>query len=64
MQRGTAAGTTVSGDSIRWLFRWTAPSESGGPVVFHVAANAANFDDSPLGDFIYATSIAVPPQRR
>jgi hypothetical protein len=24
-------------------------------VVFHVAANAANGDDSALGDFIYTT---------
>lgn len=56
------AGTTVAGDSIRWVLRWTAPAESRGPIVFHVAANAANDDDSPLGDFIYTTSLTtIPP---
>ena len=45
---GTAART--SGEAA-WTFAWTAPDS--GPVVFHVAANAANGDDSALGDFIY-----------
>ena len=40
---------------LEWTIRWTAPPASGGPVVFHVAANAANDDDSPLGDYIYMT---------
>jgi hypothetical protein len=62
--RHTLAGTNVSGDSIRWLFRWTAPGEPRGPVVFHVAGNAANYDDSPLGDFIYATAVTVSSGRR
>ncbi len=53
------AGTTVAGDSARWVLRWTAPAASQGPVVFHVAANAANDDDSPLGDFIYTTSLTT-----
>jgi hypothetical protein len=57
--RHTLAGTTVSGDSIRWTFRWTAPGGPPGPVVFHVAGNAANYDDSPLGDFIYAIEVRL-----
>jgi hypothetical protein len=47
---GTEART--SGEA-EWTFAWTAPDS--GPVVFHVAANAANGDDSALGDFIYTT---------
>jgi len=35
-----------------------------GAVVLHVAANAANDDDSPLGDFIYASAVQVPPGPR
>jgi len=48
----TKVGTEprTSGEAA-WTFAWTAPDS--GPVVFHVAANAANGDDSALGDFIY-----------
>jgi hypothetical protein len=54
----TAGGTALSGDVGRWMVRWTAPAVPGG-VVLHVAANAANDDDSPLGDFIYARAVRV-----
>jgi hypothetical protein len=30
-------------------------------VVFHVAANAANDNDSPMGDYIYARSFTARP---
>ncbi len=42
--------------SIRWQLEWTAPAE-GGAVVFHAAANAADDDQSPFGDWIYTTSV-------
>jgi hypothetical protein len=43
-----------------WAVRWRAPEEAVAPVLFNAAANAANYDDSPLGDFPYtqeATSL-------
>ncbi len=49
-------GTELTGrDSVRWALRWTAPA-SGGGVVFHVAANAANDDDSQFGDFVFTAT--------
>ena len=42
--------------SIHWQVEWRAPEE-GGAVVFHVAANAADGDQSPFGDWIYTTSV-------
>ena len=45
----------VASDTVRWLLEWTAPEE-GGDVVFHVAANAVDLDESPFGDWIYTTS--------
>ena len=39
-------------DSLRWELDWRAPAEDVGTVVFHVAANSANDDDSMLGDVI------------
>jgi len=56
----TRAGSTAAGDSIVWGLRWTAPSRSG-PVVFHVAGNAGDDDESPLGDFIYTAERVVEP---
>jgi hypothetical protein len=47
-------------DSTRWSLVWTAPS-SGGPVVFHVAANAADGDGTADGDHIHTTVIESAP---
>jgi hypothetical protein len=42
----------------KWTFEWTAPSAPS-PVVFNVAANAANGDASPLGDHIYTAAVTT-----
>lgn len=62
------AGQTAAGSSLgtagaaRWTVEWTAP-DRGGPVIFHVAANAANGNESADGDFVYTTAgeSAPPP---
>lgn len=43
-------------DVVRWTLRWTAPPERRA-VLFHVAANAANGDDSQSGDFVYISRV-------
>jgi hypothetical protein len=48
----------VSTDTARWTLVWTAPGH-GGTVLFHVAANAANDDSSPLGDYVYTVESRV-----
>ena len=40
----------------RWTLAWTAPP-SAEPVLFHVAANAANGDEAADGDYIYTAAI-------
>ena len=55
LQHTRAGAEQVKAGGAAWRFEWTAPDE--GPVIFHLAANAANGDDSPLGDFIY-TAVA------
>ncbi len=40
-------------------FRWVAPSTAVGEIVVNAAANAANGDASPVGDYIYSTSLSV-----
>jgi len=55
----TRGGSVVNpGNMTVWQVRWTAPAASD-PVVFHVAANNANGDDSPLGDFIYTAEAST-----
>lgn len=49
----TPAGTDVETPEVgRWMVEWVAPA-GGGPVIFNVAANSANGDNSPFGDLIY-----------
>jgi hypothetical protein len=60
----TAAGAErVEGGEARWRLRWRAPvgDEPPGPVVFHAAANAADYDDSELGDRVYVGSAVSRP---
>ena len=51
VQYASHAGA-AGADSLRWQLEWRAPSEDVGSVIFHVAANSANDDDSMLGDVI------------
>jgi uncharacterized protein (TIGR03437 family) len=55
---GSPPGTPAGSD---FLFNWTAPDTSAGPVVFHAAGNAANASLDEHGDRIYTTSVTVPP---
>ncbi|OFV94779.1 MAG: hypothetical protein A3F68_12655 [Acidobacteria bacterium RIFCSPLOWO2_12_FULL_54_10] len=57
---GTRNGTT---QGASFNFNWQAPPTSAGPVVFHVAANAANGDFNNTGDRIYSSSKTVQPQQ-
>lgn len=61
--RHTRAGSRLAvPDTARWALLWQAPPAAAGPVVFHLAANAANDDDSEFGDVIYTTRRTLPPE--
>jgi hypothetical protein len=47
-----------------WIVEWTAPAAPLGSVVFHVAANASDDNDSPLGDYVFARSFPVPSSEK
>ncbi len=60
----TRAGTSVADPfAATWSMTWSAPSVRG-DVVFHVAANSANGDDSPLGDLVYTAVTHTSPGPR
>jgi hypothetical protein len=42
-------------DSAVWRVHWTAPA-AGAPVVFHLAGNAADGDESQFGDHVYTAT--------
>ncbi len=47
----------------RWWIEWTAPeTDEGSAVIFHLAANASNDDDSEFGDYIYTAGYRIPPR--
>jgi hypothetical protein len=55
----SAEGTKSTDEhEVSWSFTWIAP-ETGDPVIFNVAANAGNYDDSSFGDWIYAQEVTV-----
>ena len=63
--RHTFDGTRTDSAGVRrlsWRVEWTAPA-NGGDVAFHVAANAANDDASPLGDFVYTRAFGARATR-
>ena len=57
-------GIVPTGGTVTvWTLGWVAPNDALGPVVFHVAANAANGDNSEFGDFVYLDSLVLAPHR-
>jgi hypothetical protein len=58
LQHSRAGAGLTSADTAQWRFTWRAP-QGVGPVVFHLAANASNTDNSPLDDFIYTRAIVL-----
>jgi hypothetical protein len=63
--RHTRAGSEPRApETAGWTLKWTAPTEMAGAVIFHVVANAANGDDSPLDDYIYTAVKSSVPDRR
>jgi hypothetical protein len=54
-----AGSRAVAPDTARWRVVWTAPLS--GVVLFHIAANAADDDESPMGDMIYAACRRTVP---
>lgn len=62
--RQTLAGAEpVAAQEAFWSVRWIAPDEPAEPVLFHAAANAANYDDSEFGDVVYTASARSEPRR-
>lgn len=55
-----AGSALAAPDTARWTVLWTAPA-GGGAVVFDVAANAANEDDSSSGDYVYTADAKTTP---
>ncbi len=53
---GTYSGT--AGPAV-WRFQWTAPADSVTRLTFYLTGNAANYDNSITGDYIYRRSYEI-----
>jgi hypothetical protein len=51
----SAGSAETSPDSIRWTVLWRAPA-TGGRVLFHAAANAADGNGSADGDYVFTAN--------
>lgn len=59
----TRAGSVLAeGHAALWSVEWVAPAEVAGPVVFHLAGNAADGDASPLEDYVYTHAARSEPR--
>lgn len=59
VQHSSEGSTSSKENSNSWTIRWRAPDNPKGTVVFNVASNAANGDQSEFGDYIYTDEIKV-----
>ena len=57
----TREGSNVTGDTVRWHLRWTAPMAHEDVVVNGVSVSA-NDDNSPLDDAVYAMTAVLRPR--
>ena len=54
----SAEGTSPTEErKVQWSFTWKAPEDRDSRIIFNIAANAGNNDDSSFGDWIYAEEI-------
>jgi hypothetical protein len=60
LARSTTAGRTPADGASTWTLDWQAPAQVGAPIRFTLWANAANGDDSPLGDRTHRREWSVP----
>ena len=64
LHQSEAGSATHDPSGARWSFGWRAPAAnaigSDATVVFHVAANSGNGDNSPLGDLVYTAEHTLP----
>ena len=58
-QEGTHAGFFDGPNS--WTFTWTAPAQPAGTIWLYAAGNASNDSGDDQGDYIYTTSLGIPP---
>jgi hypothetical protein len=63
VQHNLAGSRAAAPGQNRWTIEWDAPAAASAPVQFNVAANAANNDDSALGDYIYVKAVRSAPER-
>jgi len=60
VQHSPAGADAQAPGEERWTFQWVAP-QAPRPVLFHLAANAANGDNLPRGDFICTATARARP---
>ncbi len=56
----TADGTVpTSAGKNKWTFRWQAPSENKGTIIFYYVTNSTNKNDASTGDQLYLSNYKI-----
>lgn len=55
----TSLGTFPNQSFGHWEILWTTPSVGAGPAHFYWAGNAANYNFTQTGDFVYASNLSI-----
>lgn len=57
LQHAEAGTRPTANREVSWNFNWQAPEARNGSIIFNIAANAGNNDDSAFGDWIYVKEL-------
>jgi hypothetical protein len=63
LQHGREGISPTAERKVSWTFLWNAPDEKANKVIFNIAANAGNDDDSAFGDWIYVRELTLSAGR-
>ena len=62
IQHSSNGTAPTANRTVEWSFMWTAPETAQEPVLFNLASNAGNYDDSSFGDWIYVKELKSVPE--
>jgi hypothetical protein len=61
IEHTSTGASSVSTDSVSYVFEWKAPTNNLGNIKFHLVLNVTNNNGNDQGDYIYSKSFTISP---
>lgn len=61
IEHTSTGASSVSTDSVSYVFEWKAPANNLGNIKFHLVLNVTNNNGNDQGDYIYSKSFTISP---